>query len=283
MTKRNKKRKKRKPLRKLIALLIILALLVTGYARHIEPHLISKEKQSFYTDYIDDSSGIRIALFADTHFSEHYTPEDFAKAVKKINQSDPDVIFFLGDLVDDYENYTGDIDEVIAQLASLEANIGKYAIYGNHDYGGQMQFEYPDIMEAGGFDLLVNEYVPLGDRNIGILGIDDIIIGYGNPDYAAQLRGDMFNIVLCHEPDLVDEMTQYNMDMMFAGHTHGRQINIKCFDDDILPAYGKNYIKGLYTFDTHRGTQLYVTSGLGTTKLPMRLASPPEIDIIDLK
>ena len=77
-------------------------------------------------------------------------------------------------------------------------------------------------------------------------------------------------------------LAAYDIDMMFAGHTHGRQVDISYFDDHILPAYGKKYIKGLYTFDSHRGTQLYVTGGLGTTKLPLRLGTPPEVNIINL-
>ena len=282
MKKRQKNKRKKRLLPHLIALLIIIALLTFGWARYVEPKLLTTEKENFYTYLVDDAAGIRIAIFADTHFSEHYTPDDFSKVVKKINKADPDVVFFLGDLVDDYENYAGDIAEVTDQLASIEANIGKYAVFGNHDYGGNMEFDFPDIMAAGGFTLLVNDYVALSDRNVGILGIDDMLLGYGDPDMASRLDPNMFNIVLCHEPDVVDDMLQYNIDMMFAGHTHGRQVDISYFDDDILPAYGKKYIKGLYTFDSHRGTQLYVTGGLGTTKLPLRLGTPPEVNIINL-
>ncbi len=282
-TRKKYKKKKKRRLPRFITLLIVLVLLTVGYARYIEPHRITTEKELIYTGIIDDSSGIKIALFADTHFSKYYTPEDFQKAVKKINQANPDIVFFLGDLVDDYENYDGDINKIIDELASIKANVGKFAVYGNHDYGGNMEFEYPGIMEAGGFQLLINEYQILEDKKIGILGVDDILIGYGDPYCAAGMRSDLYNIVICHEPDIIDEMLPYDIDMMFSGHTHGRQIGISLFDSYTLPAYGQKYIHRLYEMENARGSKLYVTSGLGTTKLPMRFATPPEVNFITIK
>jgi len=283
MKKTNKKRKKKRLVPRIIALLLTVFILCAGYARYIEPSLIITHRDTIKTEVFDDPSGIRIALFADTHFSENYTPEDFEKAVKRINKSDPDIVFFLGDLVDDYENYTGDISQVIQQLSYIEAPLGKFAVYGNHDYGGNMEFEYPDIMQQSGFRLLLNEYVVLEDKNIGILGVDDILIGYGDPACASSMRSDLYNIVLCHEPDIVDDMLQYDIDLMLSGHTHGRQIDISLFDELILPPYGKNYIKGLYSFDNTRGTQLFVTSGLGTTKIAARFMTIPEVNILKVK
>lgn len=278
-----KRKKKKKLFPRLIALFLTVFILCVGYAKYIEPYRITTDKETIQTQIFDDPSGITIALFADTHFSENYTPGDFSKAVKRINRADPDIVFFLGDLVDDYENYTGDIEAVINQLSSIEANIGKYAVYGNHDYGGKMEFEYPDIMSRSGFQLLVNQYSTLEDKGIGILGVDDVIIGYGDPSCASSLRSDLYNIVLCHEPDVIDQMLLYDIDLMLSGHTHGRQIDISLFDRFILPPFGQKYVDGLYSFDNTRQTQLFVTSGLGTTKIAARFMTPPEINIIKVK
>jgi predicted MPP superfamily phosphohydrolase len=81
---------------------------------------------------------------------------------------------------------------------------------------------------------------------------------------------------------VIDDVLDYNVDLMISGHTHGRQINVKFFDDYILPPYGKKYISGLYDFDNERGSQLLVNCGIGMTKLPYRFMSPPELTIITL-
>ena len=82
---------------------------------------------------------------------------------------------------------------------------------------------------------------------------------------------------------MIGEVLDYNVDLMISGHTHGRQINIKFFDEYILPPYGKKYINGLYQLSNDRESQLYVNSGIGMTKLPYRFLSPPELTCITLK
>lgn len=289
---KGRQRRRRHPFRKFLLLVIMAAFIITGYSRFIEPYLLTTSYDSLTSPYLTassletgDDTGIprlRIVLFADTHFSEYYTPENFAEVVSRINSQDPDIVFFAGDLVDDLDSYEGSLEEIGSSLAGIKARIGKYAVYGNHDYGGGMQFKYPEVMAAGGFDLLVNETVDLADINVCIMGIDDIVIGYGNAECASWLDAGRCNIVVCHEPDVFDEMSGCNIDLMLSGHTHGRQIDLSIFDDYILPAYGKKYVKGRYDFENERHTTLFVTSGIGMTKLPLRLASPPEVTVTDL-
>lgn len=308
---RTRRRKKRRVLRFLLCVIVLVALLA-GYARYVEPYVLLQREESYTSAKLvsavsasagssadskepgdsNDSShagnasgGVKIAIFADTHFSEQYTPENFHRVVEEINEREPDLIFFLGDLVDDFSSYTGDIEEIEAELAALKAKFGKFAVYGNHDYGGEMQFDYPKVMDAGGFRLLVNEAETLEELNLTVMGIDDMVIGYGDPTAAAVLEAERCNIVLCHEPDVADELLGYPVDLMLSGHTHGRQINLWFFDDYILPNYGRKYIKGAYELDGAAGNplKLYVTGGIGTTKIPMRFASPPEINFIELK
>lgn len=264
---------------RLLVLLLIAGALLFTYARYIEPRFLVTEDISIYSAHLAPAQKeLTVAAFADTHFSEYYTVKDFSKAVKKINEMEPDFIFFLGDLIDNYNEYKGDASEISAALAELKASCGKYAVFGNHDYGGGAENYYKDIMEAGGFTVLVNESADLDSLGLTIVGIDDIMIGYGDPKTAAKCRTATYNIVLCHEPDIIGEMTDYDIDLMVAGHTHGGQINIPFTDSDAyLPPYGKIYQSGLYTLQTARDTNLYVNRGLGTTSLPLRFMSPPEL------
>lgn len=284
------KKRKRRLKRRIFALIIAALFIFLGYIRFMEPYMLNTSRIEYTEPRLsfaqtggtsaESSEQLKIALFADTHFSEYYTPENFRDVIERINSENPDIVFFLGDLVDDYSNYDGSLDDIQDGLSQINARIGKYAVYGNHDYGGDMQFRYPEVMEAGGFQLLVNETADLPQFNIRILGIDDMLIGFGDPSIARNLPDDMCNIVICHEPDVFDEMQDCSIDLMFSGHTHGRQINIALFNDFIQPPYGKKYIKGSYDLDNERETSLYVTSGIGMTKLPFRFGAFPEINIV---
>lgn len=269
---------------RLVVLLLVVGALLFSYARYIEPKTLHTVDAPIYSSYVSpDAEHLQIVAFADTHFSEYYTCEDFQKVIREVNELNPDIILFLGDLIDNLNEYEGDTGEISDCLAQLNASIGKFAVFGNHDYGGGSERHYEGIMENGGFTVLKNQYFGLDEYGIAIIGIDDVLIGHGSPDIASYARPDYFNVVLCHEPDLADEVQEYNIDLMLAGHTHGRQVDLSIFDDYILPPYGKKYVKGDYSFDNSRSTQLYVTSGLGTTKLPVRFLSPPEITHLLLK
>ena len=269
---------------KAFLLLLLIAAGVVAYANLIEPHMLSEEYVEIDSPHVSpEAEGIQIALLSDTHFSEHFTLEDFQEVLDSIEEHQPDIVFFTGDLIDNFDQYSGDVRELSKALDTIEAPIGKFAIFGNHDYGGGAEKEYAAILEAGGFHVLKNDYFPLDAYQLSIVGIDDFMLGYGDIGKATWARDDYFNILLCHEPDIVDMVLDYNIDLMLSGHTHGGQIHLPGYTEEFLPPYGENYVKGLYEFQNHRSTSLYVNPGLGTTKIPLRFLSTPEITYITLK
>jgi predicted MPP superfamily phosphohydrolase len=106
--------------------------------------------------------------------------------------------FFSGDLIDHFNIYAEDVSLISEILSEVQAPLGKFAIFGNHDYGGAPENEYESIMEAGGFTVLKNEYYAIPELDLAMIGIDDVIIGYGNPSISSWGRPDYFNIVLSH-------------------------------------------------------------------------------------
>jgi predicted MPP superfamily phosphohydrolase len=160
-----------------------------------------------------NAENLKIAVFGDTHFSDYYTPDDFDKVLEAIDEMKPDMVVFAGDLIDHYNLYSGDVGVISEKLSEIEAPYGKFAIFGNHDYGGGAENKYQSIMESGGFTVLKNQYYGIDELGIAIIGIDDVLIGYGDPAIASWGRPDYFNIVLAHEPDLMDQVLNYNVDL----------------------------------------------------------------------
>ena len=284
-----------KTILRLALLLLLGAGLLFSYARWVEPRFIDETQLTCagaslrLPDNGSEAGPLRIAVFADTHFSQYYTPEDFQRVVTRINASQPDLVFFLGDLIDNYNTYDGDIDSITQALSQITTSgragtvsqdgtvCSKFAVFGNHDYGGGLENYYIQFMEAGGFQVLVNDTVTLSDWNLTITGIDDMVIGYGDIACASVLPEDCYNIVLAHEPDIVTDMTDYAIDLMVSGHTHGGQINLPFMSDRFLPPYGQIFVNGEYRFENARETLLYVNRGLGTTQLPLRFLASPEL------
>jgi hypothetical protein len=211
----------------------------------------------------------------------------FSLVVDAINAQHPDMVLFAGDLIDTFEDYGEDTAALSALLAKIEAPYGKYCVYGNHDYGGGAEEKYPGIMEDGGFQLLLNENSVIEDLQINIIGIDDVLIGYGDLAAAENSIPGYYNILLAHEPDIADEISANTVNFMVAGHTHGRQVNLKWLnfkwlDNYILPPYGRHYVEGLYRFSSPADMVLYVTPGIGTTLIPVRFNSKPELSVFIL-
>lgn len=270
---------------KTIILLILAGILLIGltacYARFIEPHRLTVKE-------IGDISysmkkPITVAVFADTHFGFEYDTKDFQKVVDVVNKNPPDLLLFAGDLIDNLNEYRGSTVEISKKLAQMKAHMGKYAVFGNHDYGGGAQYKYEDIMNAGGFQVLVNEIITFEDSNLRLIGIDDLLIGYGDPSVVNHADANMYNLVFCHEPDIVDKILESNTDYMVAGHTHGGQIRVPFYTQKFLPSYGEKYVKGEYRLNNGNQTIIYVNSGLGTTKIPARLGAVPELTYITIQ
>lgn len=262
----------------LVLILTILAAALFAWARFVEPAMIRVEQVEISARNLPVSAnGLKIALFSDTHLGFGFNAEKLADAVRLLNEQNPDLIAFTGDLYDDYSKSEEDDEAVIRALASLEAPLGKYAVLGNHDYGPRAQKRTDEILTAGGFSVLYNESVQLPEYGLCIFGMDDCMFGTGDA-LAYQAQVGSYNFVLCHEPDVFDGMA--GVDLMLSGHTHGGQVRLPLMGAAALPGLGKNYVSGLYGED---GRQIYVNRGLGTTIMQLRLFCTPEITLITLK
>lgn len=273
-------------------MMIGILLLIFGtyyYATSIEPNRLTITYHTVESPHLPKSfNGIKIAQFNDTHLGEGYSNDQLRVLVRKLNEENPDIVFFTGDLFDSVWRNPVNIEEVPEILQEINAPLGKYAVYGNHDRGGGGSRVYQKYMREAGFQVLVNDTKTITLRSgesLTIAGLDDYLLG--NPDVEgtlSNLNEKNFNMLLVHEPDVADRLLVYPVDLILSGHSHGGQVKLPIFGTLIRTSLAKNYISGMYGLSgSERGAQLYVNRGIGTTRFKIRLGNPPEISIFTLQ
>jgi uncharacterized protein len=266
----------------------VIGVILTGavgyvYSRDIEPKWIETNRYNILHPLIPSAfQNFKIVQFSDTHLGFHLDLVQFEKIMTKISDEKPDLIVFSGDLVDNLLTFV-EVEEVTVFLNYLTAPFGKLAVYGNHDHGGYGSEKYLQIMQTSGFTLLKNETIQIRKNNnwITVSGIDDAILG--KPDFkeiSRTLSNDSFNILISHAPDLADEVSIVPIHLQLSGHTHGGQVQVPFYGPLITPPYGEKYNEGFYNIS--KDFLLYVNRGLGTTRLPLRFFSRPEITVFTL-
>jgi predicted MPP superfamily phosphohydrolase len=242
-------------------------------------------------------NGIKIAQLSDIHSGSFFDKKAVNGGIDLLLNEKPDVIFFTGDLVN---NQTKEVNEYFDIFSRIKADMGVYSTLGNHDYGDYMQWSSPqakqqnlqDMMEVHkrlGWNLMMNENINLkvGSDQISLIGVENWGAGrfakYGDLEKAhLNSEGDV-KILLSHDPSHWDNQVRPNfkdIDLMFAGHTHGMQLGIEIGDFRWSPSkWIYPQWADLYTQGNHH---LYVNRGFGFLGFPGRIGILPEITIFEL-
>jgi predicted MPP superfamily phosphohydrolase len=242
--------------------------------------------------------GMKIVLISDLHLSSWHGHYDrLAGVVNTINAEKPDLLINAGDFITFGWQEFGSCDTILRKAGAVS---GAFAIYGNHDdgtyhpgynkkYGQECYAMLSEKITASGYSLLSDTTVLTGHNGaqIAITGIvthgHHLNMRYGNFKKAFDLIPDsVFSLLLVHDPDAWDEAAQYDRmpQLALAGHTHGMQAGLPVPGGYISPAsiYHKRW-RGLYS----KGDKyLYVTTGMGTMGMALRIFMPPEIVVITL-
>ena len=243
--------------------------------------------------------GIKIAQLSDIHSGSFFNKTAVRGGVEMVLGEKPDLIFFTGDLVN---NEASEVKEYIDVFGKLKAPLGVYSITGNHDYGDYHRWPSPDakrknfkdLIEAHrllGFDLLMNtnRRVELDGDHISIIGIENWggrgFTKYGKLEQGYRGAEDAaVKLLLSHDPSHWDAQVRplYNdIDVMFAGHTHGFQFGVELGSFKWSPSqYAYKQWAGLYQ---ENNQYLYVNRGFGYIGYPGRIGMPPEITVFELK
>ncbi|MEG1531258.1 metallophosphoesterase [Lactococcus garvieae] len=274
-TSKKPKNKTKRILLSILSLFILLIIALPFYAWKVEPFLVHVNHVELGKK--NERTPLNVVQISDLQVSEYYETNRLDKVIEKVNAQKPDILLFTGDLFDNYSKYPEQRAPMIEKLKAFKANIGKYAVWGNHDYGGGAVRVYEDVMSAGGFTVLRNqgETLTLSDgRQVFLGGLDDSLLG--NPsvsDTLAYRQNYDYAITMTHEPDVADAFIGTDTQLVLAGHSHGGQVWIPFYP--IKNVLAEKYTRGLYQLDAI--TQLYVNTGIGTTSIHARFAVIPEV------
>ncbi len=243
-------------------------------------------------------SGLKVVHISDLHlgsFANNYA--DVQKGINLINELNPDIVFFTGDLVNNYASETHGWEDV---LSSIKSKYGKFSILGNHDYGDYVPWSSVEEKRKNldeiilfhkkiGFNLLLNSNEPIhiNGSTIRIVGVENWGLGgfakYGNIETSLKnTQNDEFKILLSHDPSHweAEVIPKSNIDLTLSGHTHGMQFGIRLGKFKYSPVQHRyKQWSGLYSQNEH---YLYVNKGFGFIGFPGRVGMPPEITLLEL-
>lgn len=202
--------------------------------------------------------------------------------LKIVNKIEPDMVFLTGD----YVKWNGDYKPAMKFLSKLKAKIGIWAVMGDYDYSNSRKSclychkagsgERTQLSQVR-FLKNSEEILELGGRKILVLGVDEIETEQSR-SLLKKWGSETPAIILSHNPLNYDFVDESNDVLILAGDTHGGQVPLPSLIWRLL-GYDKNekYNYGLYEDGQKK---MFVTRGIGTSHLPIRLFCTPEVVVI---
>ena len=262
---------------------LLFIFLILIYGRYIGTDGLTTKEYTINTKIDDSFNNLKIVHFSDLHYLRVNGKEKLEEVVKEINTINPDIVFFTGDLIDkDYKLNNKNKEILINLLKEINSKYGKYAVIGNHDYLKDEEL-IKEIYSSSNFKLLKNEYdINYGENNdkIFIGGLDTYSFNKSDinkvMEYFNTNEDINYKIILVHEPDYIDTINKnYNVNLVLSGHSHNGQINIPYIKNYLLPKGCKKYYENYYKVDN---TDLYISSGIGLSRINFRMFNPPSIN-----
>lgn len=268
---------------KITLLISLVFILIWGI--FIEPNkLVVKRIAVKVPEWSGMRENLKIAVISDLHIGSPFNDlKKLNKIVQITNEEKPDVIFLLGDYI--AQRVIGgkiiEPDKIAGELAELKPKYGMAAILGNHDwrYNG---LKVRHALENAHIKVLENDstVIFINKKPLYIAGLADFTTRYPDFEGAMKKIGNKKPVILLtHHPDMF-RLVKPNISLTLAGHTHGGQIKIPVIGWLIIPSlFGRRYAGGHMI---EQGRHLFVSKGIGTSILPIRIGNPPEIDILTI-
>jgi predicted MPP superfamily phosphohydrolase len=223
---------------------------------------------------------LRLGFVSDLHLGPTTPWSVLETAFELLRQAAPDVLVLGGDFV--FLEATPAKASALARLVASVPAPSKVAVLGNHDLWTRHELLEEALMAAG-VELLVNRSVrlPAPHQAVAVLGLDDPWTGA--PDAAAALSGaeDAATLLaVCHSPDGLLHLADRGVSLLLCGHTHGGQVATPW--GPLVVSHGALTRRFGHGFFDLAGLTLFVSRGVGSIEVPLRLFAPPDVAVLDL-
>jgi predicted MPP superfamily phosphohydrolase len=228
--------------------------------------------------------GFTIALASDIHSSIFMSKEEMDKYAQMVNLLNADLIVVPGDFVT--ANYN-EVFPFVEAFNILRAPYGVFGVLGNHDFYSGADAVAKEV-DACGIKMLRNDKVVVekDGGKLYLIGVDDVGFSNRAPIKLDEAVGnaplEVPRILLSHRPYYLAQAAEKKIDLVLSGHTHGGQVVFGRFGDVVIAPsrLASKYVWGKYR---DGNTHMYVSRGIGTVGLPVRINCPPEITKITLR
>lgn len=233
----------------------------------------------------DSFNGFRIVHISDLQADKYTDGADIAAYVDIVNNFDPDLVIFTGDLVSWGTDY---IDVAARELSKVKATYGLYTVIGDHDYWAGVK-HIKAAYKKYNVNLLQNEntVIPVNGDSLLVTGITEVYDKKVTVDSLRKLtnafKNVVFKIMATHQPSekVIKSAKNNTYEMVLAGHTHGGQVRVPfMFTHISAPSLETDYLSGVYYIGD---LLLNVNNGLGFTLAPVRYDAQPSVSVIDIK
>ena len=224
---------------------------------------------------------LRIVFLSDLHAGSHSDDlERLARILDEAARLQPDIACLGGDYINGMLFGRGRVppEVIAAKLSLLKPPLGSFAILGDHDelFGAD---RVARALRGAGLTVLTNEVRPISFEGVGMYLVGLTPDARALPHLLNSLPPDAPAIVLAHDPAAFARLPRGPY-LMLCGHTHGGQIQLPGLGP--LVNMSDAPLRWTYGHVAEAGRHLYVTSGLGTSGIPLRLGIPPEIALIEV-
>ena len=272
-----------KRLRVALNVIILIIGLLFFWAFLIEPNRLVVREQAIRIDnWPKELSGLRIAVLSDIHAGGWFINDKKLRTiVQRTNQLQPELIVICGDYMSGDGRTSDRVEPEVfgAVLKDFQAPVGVYSVLGNHDWwydGAKVRRG----LERNGIKVLENEVAQLNARgtSLWLVGLADL---WTRPQRIAETVGKVPEgapvIAFTHNPDIFPRLPQ-RVPLLLAGHTHGGQVRFPLLGTVVQSSrVGEDYERGHVIENGHH---LFVTTGIGTSILPLRFGVTPEIVLL---